>query len=212
MIKSFLEFPLMGILRGVEISYIEELVKTLINSGLKVLEITMNTPRAEEIISLAHRAANGRIHVGAGTIVCEKSLTSAINAGAEFIVTPGYFQGVVNSCVQKKVPVFPGAFSPTEVFSAWQSGASMVKLFPAGVFGPKYIKELKGPFNDIKIMAVGGVKKENMREFFNAGASAVAFGTSVFSKELLLKKDFTAIGTMVNEYVKEIKNIIGENN
>ncbi len=204
-IKRFKELPLMGIVRGVDIGDIGALIESVIKAGLKTIEITMNTPCAAGIISEAVNIAGGRIDVGAGTVLSRADLEGALTAGAGFIVMPTLIENVMNYCVRNDIPVFPGALTPQEVFNAWDKGATMVKVFPSGVFGPKYIKELKGPFDKVKLMAVGGVRCENIGEYFSCGADAVAFGGSVFSKEWLRKKDFASIGRLVREYVEAVK-------
>jgi 2-dehydro-3-deoxyphosphogluconate aldolase/(4S)-4-hydroxy-2-oxoglutarate aldolase len=128
-------------------------------------------------------------------------LEIAVDAGATFIVTPVLVEDVMKYCVKNKIPVFPGALTPKEIYDAWNAGATMVKVFPSGVFGPDYFSEIKGPFNDIKLLACGGVTAENMKNYFSAGASAVSFGASVFKKEWLASKDFKSMEGAVKRYV-----------
>ncbi len=207
-IKDFEKLPLMGILRGVSAEDIESLFETVIEAGLKTVEITMNTPGAPELIKSAIDVSGGRILVGAGTVLNAEDAKKALAAGAEFIVMPANNKEVIEECKKREVPAFPGAFSPQEVIEAWDSGVSMVKVFPCGLFGPRYIKELKGPFDKVKLMAVGGVSANNITEYFDAGASAIAFGGSVFKKELLEKKKFKEIGRVVSSYVEKVKEFI----
>ncbi len=205
--ELFKELPLMGIVRGVSLDDTEELIEAVIGAGLGTIEITMNTPEAARMISKARDVAGGRIAVGAGTVLSKKDLDEALAAGATFIVTPVPDREVAVSCVERGIPVFPGALTPSEVLDAWDAGATMVKVFPCGLFGPKYIKELKGPFDKIKLMAVGGVRPDNVEEYFSCGADAVAFGASVFKKEWLEKKDFSSIGNLVAQFVKAVEHI-----
>ena len=205
-VDRFKALPLMGILRGVDAGDIEQLLETVINAGLETVEITMNTPGASDIISKSVNAAGGRISVGAGTVLSLDDMERAVDAGAGFIVMPVHIEEIVAACRAKNIPVFPGALTPSEVLKAWNAGATMVKVFPSGVFGPKYIKELKAPLDKIKLMAVGGVKLDNIHEFFSQGADAVAFGASVFKKEWLKEKDFDAIGNLVKEYVAAVRS------
>ena len=195
----------MGIVRGVRRDDITPLVDAAAEAGLETIEVTMNTPGARDIIKAARDAAKGRLAVGAGTVLGLDEAKAALDAGATFIVMPVAMDEVTGYCVKKGVPVFPGAFSPQEVYNAWKAGATMVKVFPCGLFGPKYIKELKGPFDKIKLMAVGGVRLENIAEYFSSGADAVAFGASVFKKEWLDAKDFRSIGGLVGKYVDAVK-------
>jgi 2-dehydro-3-deoxyphosphogluconate aldolase/(4S)-4-hydroxy-2-oxoglutarate aldolase len=111
---------------------------------------------------------------------------------------------VIEYCTQRKVPVFPGALVPQDIYEAWQAGASMVKVFPAGCFGPDYFKEIKGPFPRIELLACGGVTPENMKDYFRNGASAVAVGSSVFRKEWLAAKKFNLIRNKIQTFLKAL--------
>jgi 2-dehydro-3-deoxyphosphogluconate aldolase/(4S)-4-hydroxy-2-oxoglutarate aldolase len=196
-IKKFKELPILGIVRGVEQSQLEPLLEAVIAAGLKHLEITMNTPQACELIKEAVKISKGRLTIGAGTVLHSADLRVALDSGATFIVSPVLVLEVVKACHDRKIPVFPGAFTPQEIYHAWEAGATMVKVFPASFFGPSYFKEIKGPLEKIELLACGGVKADNIKSFFANGASAVAFGGSIFSKERLANKDFKAIETDV---------------
>ena len=167
-IKIFKKKPVLGILRGIGPELIEPLADTVISAGLETIEITMNTGRAAFLIGKMARRAKGRLTVGAGTVLDMDSLKSALFAGASFIVTPVLIEDVVKYCVKNKIPVFPGALTPLEIYNAWNAGAAMVKVFPSNFFGPKYFKEIKGPFNDIELLACGGVTPENIKDYFPA--------------------------------------------
>ena len=200
-VKKFKKKPILGILRGIEADIIEPLTETVIDAGLKTIEITMNTRGAATLIEKAVAVAGKRLTVGAGTVLGVKSLEIVMDAGATFIVTPVLVEDVMKYCVKNKIPVFPGALTPQEIYNAWSAGATMVKVFPSGSFGPKYFKEIKGPFNEIELLACGGVTPENMKEYFASGASAIAFGEGVFKREWLTGKDFKSIGEAVKRYV-----------
>lgn len=191
----------MGIVRGARADIIDRLTDVVIEAGLKTIEVTMNTPAAVEQIRRMNKAAQGELMIGAGTVLSFNEAQKAIDAGASFIVSPVLVPDVVKFCKRKKIPVFPGAFTPQEVYDAWQAGATMVKVFPATFFGPSFFKELKGPFNNIELLACGGVNPDNIRSFFSSGASAVSFGESIFKKERLNKKKFSFIK-------KDIQNLI----
>ena len=192
-IKKFKELPIMGILRGVAVDMIEPITETVIFSGLKTVEVTMNTPGAAELIKRMKNVSGSRLMIGAGTVLTTVDLEKAVDAGATFIVMPTLVRDVAERCVKDRIPVFPGALTPQEIYNAWGAGATMVKVFPAKFFGPSYFKEVKGPFGDIELLACGGVTPENIRPFFLCGASGVAFGGSVFTKEALASRDFAAI-------------------
>jgi len=203
-INKFKELPLLGILRGIGADMIEPLVETVVSSGLKTIEITMNTAGASALIRHMVKVADGRLVVGAGTVLTMDDLYSALDAGATFIVLPVLVSDVVEYCSKNSIPVFPGAFTPQEIYDAWVAGATMVKVFPAGLFGPKYFKEIKGPFNDIELLACGGVNEETIELFFSCQASAVAFGGSVFKKSQLEKGDFAGIKKSIETLISRI--------
>lgn len=200
-IAKFIKQPILGILRGVKQDVLEPLLDTIIISGLGTIEITMNTKDAPSLIKKCVKYSKGRLTIGAGTVLDMKSLTNALDAGATFVVMPVLVKDVVAYCAKNEIPVFPGALSPSEIYECWVSGATMVKVFPAGFLGPKYFKEIKGPFSEIELLACGGVTAENMSEYFSSGASAIAFGASVFRNDWLIKKDFKSIEESIKKFI-----------
>ena len=200
-LDRFRELPLIGILRGVQADSIDSIVETAVSSGLQTIEITMNTPGAPDLIRRAVKSAQGRLMIGAGTVVTSEHMKLALDAGARFIVSPMLVYDVVEYCRDNEIPVFPGAFTPQEIYNAWVAGATMVKIFPAQFMGPGYIKEIKGPFNSIDILACGGITSENIRSYFDCGASAVAFGGSVFREEWIKARDFDSIGRSIKALI-----------
>ncbi len=203
-----LTIPVVGILRGVEGSFFREVMHSSFSSGLQALEITMNTHRAVEILtSCRHEVPDGK-WLGMGTIRNLDEARKAIEAGAMFLVTPNYDEAVVDYGVQRGIPVIAGAFTPTEVYSAWSAGAAMVKVFPCGPVGPSYIKELKGPFDNIPLLAVGGVNRDNLENYFKAGASGVGVSSSLFGSEALAEKDSSQVGENVRNFVMALGDCI----
>lgn len=204
-INKFKELPILGILRGIKPDSIEPLTQTVISSGLQTIEITMNTPGAAELIRKMVKAAQGKLVIGAGTVLTMNDLKSALKAGATFIVLPVLVPEVVGFCVKKKIPVFPGALTPQEVYNAWCAGATMVKVFPAKFFGSAYFKEIKAPLQDIELLACGGVNPDSVQSFFASGASAVAFGASIFKKEWLENSKFDSIEDAIKKLIAAVK-------
>lgn len=204
-LTRFKKLPIMGILRGVDLDLIEPLVETVISSGLKTIEITMNTLEAPKLIRRAVKISKKRLTIGAGTVLNKLDFKKALDMGASFIVMPTLLTDIVESCVRKKLPVFPGALTPREIYEAWKAGASMVKVFPAKFFGPSYFKEIKGPFPNIKLLACGGVTPTNIKSFFESGASAVAFGGGIFRKEWLKRREFFRIKEAIEELISASK-------
>jgi len=202
-VAKFRQLPILGILRGIESDGLEPLLAAIESAGLKTIEITMNTKGVAELIRKACAFSKKRLTIGAGTVLDMKSLKTALDAGATFIVMPVFIKDVMEYCVKNSIPAFPGALTPQEIYIAWRSGATMVKVFPSNFFGPEYFKEIKAPFDDVELLACGGVTPQNMRSYFENGASAVSFGASVFKKDWLAKKEFGAIAESIKKYVYE---------
>lgn len=200
-VDRFNELPILGILRGIGADAVEPLTETIVSSGLKTVEITMNTDDASSLIRKMAGAADNRLMIGAGTVLSMDDLRSALDAGASFIVLPVMIPDVVEYCANHAIPVFPGALTPQEIYSAWSAGATMVKVFPAKFFGADYFKEIRGPFGDVKLLACGGITADSIGSFFSSGASAVAFGGSIFKKEWLDARKFTLIGDAIRELI-----------
>ncbi|MDX1763898.1 MAG: bifunctional 4-hydroxy-2-oxoglutarate aldolase/2-dehydro-3-deoxy-phosphogluconate aldolase [bacterium] len=203
-ILHFRKLPIMGILRDIDAGMVGPIVEILHSSGLKTIEVTMNTPGAPALISELIRLSRGEVYVGAGPVLTPDDLSRALDAGASFIVLPGVVHAVVARCVEKGIPVFPGAFTPTEIHHAWSLGATMVKVFPANRFGPSYLQDIRGPFRDIKLLACGGVTPDTVQSYFDFGASAVAVGSGIFQPELLRSRKYSLIGRplkiLINRY------------
>lgn len=205
-INEFKQLPLMGIVRAAALPAVEPFIETVIASGLKTLEVTMNTLGATGFIRKAVSCAGDRLTIGAGTVLSTAQCEEALAAGATFIVSPTLVAEVAGECRRKGVAVFPGAFSPQEIYDAHQAGAAMVKVFPVRFLGPDYIKEIKGPFGDIELLACGGVRPANIKTYFAAGASAIAFGGSVFKQTWLSRGDFQSIGREIRDLITAYKN------
>lgn len=197
-LEAFEALPLLGILRGIESKHVEPLAIAVGKTGLPAIEITMNTPNAPALIKEMKYYSRGKFAVGAGTVLTFRDLDAAVAAGASFIVMPSLQLEVIRICVSQKIPVFPGAFTPTEIYKAWEMGATMVKVFPSSIVGPQYFAEVKGPFNGIKLLACGGINQQTIRDFFGKGADAAAFGASIFKKEWLDADNYDAIGTEIS--------------
>lgn len=189
----FRDCPIVGILRGFDSDTVLEMAHAACAGGLPNIEITMNSPAAEESISSTRAAVGGRANVGAGTVCSPDDLERALDAGATFIVTPVLVPEVVRICVDRKIPVMPGALSPTEIHTAWSLGADLVKVFPANHFGPRYLKDIKGPLPQIKIMPTGGIDATTIGAFREAGADAFGVGGGLFATAHAEDKNWGAI-------------------
>jgi 2-dehydro-3-deoxyphosphogluconate aldolase / (4S)-4-hydroxy-2-oxoglutarate aldolase len=183
-----------GIARGLQIDVLIPAFYAAIDGGFTNLEITMNTRNASKLISAVKKEFAGKALIGAGTVTIMSELHEALSSGAEFIVSPNTDIEIIGYCKKNNIPVYPGALTPTEIYNAWISGASMVKVFPVSSMGGfQYIKELKGPFDNIKLLACGGVNSSNIEEFKSSGVDGIALGSNLFKKEWIEKKEFNKI-------------------
>jgi 2-dehydro-3-deoxyphosphogluconate aldolase / (4S)-4-hydroxy-2-oxoglutarate aldolase len=176
--------------------------EALLQAGLTVAEITMTVPNAIDAIGAVAKRFPGEVLVGAGTVTDADAARRAVDAGAEFIVTPCLVPEVIDAANRADVAVLPGALSPSEVFDAFRLGGDMVKIFPAqSVGGAAYLRALRGPFPNIPLVPTGGVTLENVAEMFEAGAAAVGVGTELISKDALARRDYAAIGALAKQFL-----------
>ncbi|MFI5193401.1 MAG: bifunctional 4-hydroxy-2-oxoglutarate aldolase/2-dehydro-3-deoxy-phosphogluconate aldolase [Chitinophagales bacterium] len=206
---EFLKVPVIGIARNIPLEAIIQILPLYQSSGLTSIEITMNSDGAEDIIRYAALRYKDHLNIGAGTVCSLDDLDRALLAGAQFIVTPVMEEDIIRRCKEIGIPVFPGAFTPSEIYSAWKSGADMVKVFPASMLGPQYIRELRGPLNQVKLMPTGGINSDNATAFLRAGASAVAMGSELMDKKLIRDKNWKALSMHFEQVVKNIKEYTG---
>ena len=204
-LELFYRAPVVGILRGLSLDTIRDLARSYVGAGWYTLEVTMNTEGAPEIIS-SLRNEFPELNIGAGTVCNMKDLEKALKAGAQFIVTPIMDEEVIRAAVARNITIFPGAYTPTEIYRAWSMGASAVKIFPATQLGPRFIKDVMAPLNGIKLLPTGGIAKENIRSFFEVGAIGVGMGSSLLDSQLIKNKDYEGL----KDHFLEIKNEINE--
>lgn len=198
----FESLPVIGILRGYGMEQVENIVVHASRGGLRNIEITMNSENAPALIRRAGERADGAMNVGAGTVCSLQDLDAALSAGAAFIVTPVVNGDVIERCNREKVPVIPGGFTPTEIYRAWQLGADMVKLFPANRFGPEYLKDIRGPFDKIKLVPTGGVDAENLPAYLKHGACGVGVGSPLFDKRRVEAGDWGWVETQARRFAE----------
>lgn len=203
---AFNKIPVVGIVRNLSFDEIAKILPVYLSSGLTTIEITMNTPSAEEIIRYAVDKYKGQLNVGAGTVCSVDDLKQALQAGAQFIVTPILNPEVVKYCSSEGIPVFPGAYTPTEIYQAWEFGATMVKVYPATALGPDYIKDVKAPLNKIKLMPTGGISLANMQSFLRAGADGLGIGGQLFDKDLIKSADWEGLKDHFKKYVNNFSS------
>ena len=202
----FKETPVLAIIRGAPQNAIEGILNACILGGIKFVELTLNSGNALSLIAFACQKFSKDLCVGAGTVLSLTDVQLAAKAGANFIVSPTLNIDVATYCNKKGLAYFPGALTPTEIEKAWGAGASMVKVFPASQMGANYFNTVSGPFNEILLMAVGGIDSSNAVDYFKAGASAVAIGGSVFTESRMKNKKFNDMQQEILDLVITVKN------
>ena len=203
--QLFGQVPIIGILRGMATADLPYILESYLQAGLTTIEITMNTPQVEEQIAMAVNRYGDRLNIGAGTVRNLEEWKRATGAGASFIVSPNVDEDVITSSKSKGIAVFPGALTPTEVYQAWQYGADKIKVFPASALGSSYIKNLKGPFDHIQLIATGGIDVHNLSEYWNAGADGFGIGGSLFDKKMIRKRNWDGLTKHMHRFVQVIQ-------
>jgi len=204
------EVGIIPIIRAPGADAVVPVAEALLHAGLPVVEITLTVPNAIDAIGAVAKRFAGKMLVGAGTVTDAETARRAVDAGAEFIVTPCLVPEVIEAAHRADVAVLPGALTPTEVFEAFRLGGDMVKVFPAqAVGGATYLRALRGPFPDIPLVPTGGVTLETIAELFQAGAAAVGVGTELVSKEALDRRDYAAIEALAKRFVEAVRRARG---
>ena len=182
-----------------------EVCSAIARGGVKPVEVTMTVPNAIDVIKEFKSTVKDEVLVGAGTVLDPETARAAILAGVDYIVTPTLNLKVIEMCHRYGKVVIPGAFTPTEILTAWEAGADIVKVFPAGVAGPQYLKDIKGPLPQVRLLPTGGVTLENTPDFIKAGAVAVAVGTALVDKKLVAEKKFDLITERARQFVEAVR-------
>ena len=189
-----LETGIIGILRGVPTDRTVEVVEALIAGEVDVIEVTANTDGALDIISrLSNTFDRSELLIGAGTVLDADTAGAALRAGAEFIVTPNFDPGVIDTCNRYGAVVILGVMTPTEAVTAYEAGADALKMFPASTLGPGHIRSLNGPLPQLPLFPTGGVSLDNVTEFIEAGANGVGVGSSLVDSKAIAAENYDAL-------------------
>lgn len=201
------ELGICAIVRGVSADSLCKITDALIEGGVNAIEVTFNTPGASEMIEELVKKYSHQMLIGAGTVLDAETARIAILSGASFILSPSLNIDMIKLCSRYSVLPVPGISTPTEAVTAWENGAKIVKVFPAGVLGPSYIKQLKGPLSQIDMMAVGAVSIDNFADFIKAGACSAGIGGELVNKELVEEGKFKEITKRAKKFVDEFNKI-----
>ncbi|WP_138499317.1 bifunctional 4-hydroxy-2-oxoglutarate aldolase/2-dehydro-3-deoxy-phosphogluconate aldolase [Nostoc sp. PA-18-2419] len=193
-----------AVIRAPEIELGRQMAMAVASGGMQLIEITWNSDRAGELIGQL-RSELPDCTIGTGTLFNVQQLQQAIACGAQFLFTPHVDFAMIQAAQEKHVPIIPGALTPTEIVTAWNQGASCVKVFPVqAVGGADYIKSLQGPLGEIPLIPTGGVTLKNAKEFLEAGAIAVGLSSELFPKKLIREGNWQAIASGARKLIQQL--------
>jgi len=204
-VQQICEVGVVAVVRGNRGDILADVAQALAEGGVTAIEITFTVPKAHQIIEQVADRLGDRSLIGAGTVLDAETARTAILAGARFVVSPIVSLPTIEICHRYDVAVMPGALTPTEVVTAWQAGADVVKVFPSDVTGPKYLKALRGPLPQVRLMPTGGVNLETAEAFLSAGACALGVGGSLVEKEAVESGNFKRIENLAKQYVEIVQ-------
>jgi len=192
-VRRIEELGVVAVIRLKDAARLRSVVDALAAGGIRALEVTMTVPRAVDLIRELAPALPDGFLLGAGTVVDARTAIAVIDAGASFVVGPVFRREVIDACHERGVAAMPGCFSPTEILAAHDAGADIVKVFPATALGPQFIKDVRAPLPQVKLMPTGGVTIENAGDWIRAGAAAVGIGSALVDAKAIESGRFEAI-------------------
>lgn len=197
---------IVAIIRASSSENIVRTVESLYQGGIRLIEVTMNTPGALNAIEKL-KTLKPDLHIGAGTVLDAESAVAAVRSGAEFLLAPTFDERAVQAANRYGVPLIPGVFTPTEALRAYESGAKMVKIFPIRSLGPDYLKDIKGPLPFIMTMVVGGISIDNISKYLKAGACSAGIGSSLVDNQLIKTGNYDEVERRAEQFVQVAKSI-----
>ena len=197
---------IIAIIRGnADVDVLLQVIAALAEGEVCCIEVTMNSPGALECIERAsEKFRDSDVLLGVGTVHDAETCRKAIEAGAQYVVSPIVSKSVIEMAHHYDKPVLPGAFTPTEIHTAWELGGDLIKLFPNALGGLEYLRAVRGPFKQIPLVPTGGVKPENIKDYFEAGAVAVGVGGGLVNQQLIEDRDFNEITCRARSFVKAL--------
>ncbi|WP_090644508.1 bifunctional 4-hydroxy-2-oxoglutarate aldolase/2-dehydro-3-deoxy-phosphogluconate aldolase [Paenibacillus sp. UNC496MF] len=207
MLERLQREKIVAIFRGIEDRHADRAAEALLDGGIALMEVTMNTAGAAGMIGRWQDKYGERAGIGAGTVLDLDMAKEAVAAGARFLISPNLDETVVDYGLKHGVPVWPGVMTPTEIVRAWKAGAEAVKIFPMGTLGWKYLAEIRAPLDRIPMLATGGVDLDNLADYFKAGASAVGMGSKLVNLEWVRDGRFDLLEERARQFVEAAKAI-----
>ncbi|KOY18426.1 bifunctional 4-hydroxy-2-oxoglutarate aldolase/2-dehydro-3-deoxy-phosphogluconate aldolase [Paenibacillus xylanivorans] len=206
--EVLLESRLVAIVRGISRESAQAAGQGMTDGGIRLMEVTLNTADAHDIIADWRARHEGKAYIGAGTVLNVQMAKEAVAAGAQFLVSPNVDLSVIEYAVEHGVEIWPGAMTPTEIVAAYEAGAKVVKLFPMASLGIPYLREIKAPLNHIPLLVTGGATLDNIADYYTAGAAAVGLGSALLPREALAAGNDEQIAACTRAFV-EIAKIEG---
>jgi len=200
---------IVAVVRSESSAALIKVVQALAEGGVTAAEVTFTVPDAIDVIREIRREVGDAVVLGAGTVLDSETARAAILAGAEYIVAPTLNLDVIRLCRRYDKAVMPGAFTPTEALTAWEAGADVVKIFPADVGGPGFLRALRGPLPQIRLMPTGGVDLSTAESFFKAGAYCLGVGSALVDPSAIAKGDFARIRDLAAQYAAIVRRVRG---
>jgi len=204
-LQQVLDCGIVAVVRSPDSHQLVEVCRALADGGVSVVEITMSVPNALEVVRQVRQELGARILLGAGTVLDPETARAVLLAGAEYIVAPTVNLDVIRLCRRYDKLVMPGAFTPTEILTAWEAGADIVKVFPADMLGPAFFKALRAPLPQIRLMPTGGVDLGTAAAFLKAGACCLGVGGQLVEPKAVAERDFGRIRDLARQYVALVK-------
>jgi 2-dehydro-3-deoxyphosphogluconate aldolase/(4S)-4-hydroxy-2-oxoglutarate aldolase len=204
-LKRILDGGIVAVVRSESGEKLAQVVRALADGGVTAAEITFTVPDAVGVIRRVREEMGGEIVLGAGTVLDPETARAALLAGAEYIVAPTVNLDVIRLCRRYDKVVMPGALTPTEIVAAWEAGADVVKIFPADLGGPAYLKALRAPLPQVKMMPTGGVDLNTAEAFLKAGACCLGIGGSLVEPKAVAASDFARLRDLAAQYVEIVR-------
>ncbi|PQD95733.1 2-dehydro-3-deoxyphosphogluconate aldolase [Pradoshia eiseniae] len=193
---------IIAIIRGIPTGTVISVAQALLDGGILFLEVTMNTENADLMIRELKQTYGNQLIIGAGTVLNVELAKKAIDAGAEYIISPNLDEKVIQYCVNNEIDVWSGALTPTEITKAYNLGSKAVKVFPIGSLGVNYIKDIKAPLNHIPLIATGGINEENIQQTLKNGAIGVGLGGNLVSNALVEQGNYGEITKRAKAFIQ----------
>lgn len=205
-LRRLLSGGVIAVLRLPAAHLLPDVARALIAGGVTAIEVTMTTPNALDGISRLARELGDQAMIGVGTVLDAQTCRKAIDAGAEYVVSPAFDEAVHVTAKEKGKLSLPGAMTPTEILRAWNAGADVVKVFPSTALGPGYFKDVLAPLPHVRLMPTGGVDVKNVAEWLKAGAVCVGAGANLVPKEAVAKRDWAAITANAKAFTDAVRS------